>query len=113
MPDFTQAYEANKIDSLQTLSLTCRYDELAFEAKIVNLELARVDDTKVTAVTYDSIDNVAKLGKLIFVKYTNDVDRETQKAIQKTKNNQFLFEGKAYVNNSPVKLLVFREHIAT
>jgi|694.fasta_scaffold06748_16 hypothetical protein len=112
MSDFTKAYRADKIDSLQTLELSCENDEFGFEARITKLELAKVGDVKVAAATYtnDDVDENTNLGELILVKYTGDVDRLTQKAIQRAKNNQFLFEGKAYVNNSPVKLLVFREH---
>jgi hypothetical protein len=108
--NFTQAYEANKINSVQALASTSRRDELALKAKIVNLELAKVDDIKVTSVTYNSVDDVNTLGELVFIQYTNDVDKLSQIAIQKSKGNLFLFEGAAYINNQPSKVLVFRKH---
>ena len=109
MANFTKAYKADKIESLRILELNCENDEFNLTARMINLELAKVGDVKVTAVTYtdDEVDDNTNLGELILIKYTDEDDKLRQK--DKNTNNP-LFEGEAYVNSNPVKLLVFREN---
>lgn len=104
----TVAYGANDIDSLATLELSCERDEGNLFAKIVKLELAAADGAKATAATYEEVDNF-KIGHLTLVEYQTDVDAQSLTAIHVSQGEQFLFKGKAYVKNSAVNVLVFRE----
>lgn len=103
---FTKAYDANM--PLNGLETTCESDENNLTAKIISLQLATDNGTKVTAGKYERARGI-KLGNLAFEQYKTDVDAGSLKAIHKTKGDTFLFEGEAYVNNSAIKVLVFRE----
>jgi hypothetical protein len=104
----TVAYGAKDIKSLKALEFSCERDESNLFANIQSLQLATADDIKATAVIYKDVDGF-NMGFLTFVEYKNDVDMQSQKAIHEGQGETFLFEGKAYVNNKSVKVLVFRE----
>jgi hypothetical protein len=99
---------ASSIDSLKSLELSAERDEGRLLANIKKVQLAMADDAKATAMTYNDVDDF-DMGHLTFVTYTNDVDKESQKAIHKTQGETFLCEGKAYVKDNVVQVLVFRE----
>jgi hypothetical protein len=103
----TVAYAAN-IDSLKSLELSAERDEGRLLSNIKKVQLATDDGAKATAMTYDDVDDF-DMGHLTFVAYTSDVDKESQKAIHKAQGETFQCEGKAYVNNNIVQVLVFRE----
>ena len=103
----TRAYGAD-MSSLKGLELTCEKDEADLAARILSLQLATDDGADVTAGIYED-DDETTLGNLAFEQYETDVDAGSLKAIHQTKGDTFLFAGQAYVNNSPIKVLVFRE----
>ena len=103
----TVAY-ASTIDSLKSLELSAERDEGRLLANIKKVQLATTDGIKATAMTYAEVDDF-DMGHLTFVTYTNDVDKESQKAIHKTQGEAFICEGKAYVVGKVVQVLVFRE----
>lgn len=103
----TRAYGAN-MSSVKGLELTCEKDEADLGARIISLQLATDDGAKVTAGIYEDDDEI-KLGKLAIEQYQTDVDEQSLKAIHLTKGDTFLFKGEAYVQDNPVKVLVFRE----
>ncbi|MEP6568602.1 MAG: hypothetical protein ABJC10_02420 [Acidobacteriota bacterium] len=103
----TVAYAAN-IDSLKSLELSAERDEGRLLANIKKVQLATDDGAKATAMTYNDVDDF-DMGHLTFVSYTTDVDKESHKAIHKTQGETFLCEGKAYVADKVVQVLVFRE----
>lgn len=103
----TRAYGAD-MSSLKGLELTCEKDEADLAARITSLQLATDDGADVTAGIYED-DVETKLGNLALEQYQTDVDAGSLKAIHQTKGDTFLFAGEAYVNNSPIKVLVFRE----
>jgi hypothetical protein len=103
----TVAYAAN-IDSLKSLELSAERDEGRLLSNIKKVQLALDDGAKATAMTYDDVMDF-DMGHLTFVAYTTDVDKESQKAIHKTQGETFLCEGKAYVKDNVVQVLVFRE----
>ncbi|MDX6444464.1 MAG: hypothetical protein QOH71_1538 [Blastocatellia bacterium] len=104
---FTKAY-VSSMSSLKGLETTCEGDETNLTAKIISLQLATDDGAKVTAGKYERVRGV-KLGELAFEKYETDVDEQSLKAIHQTKEDSFLFKGQAYVQDNPIKVLVFRE----
>jgi hypothetical protein len=104
---FTKAYDAN-MSSLKGLETTCEADEANLTAKIISLQLATDDGAKVTAGKYERARGIA-LGNLAFEEYKTDVDEQSIKAIHQAKGDTFLFKGEAYVKNSPLKVLIFRE----
>ncbi len=103
----TAAYAAD-IDSLKSLELSSERDEINWFSKINSLQLAKDDDVDVTAIIYGETEDM-DLGELAFEEYKTDVDEQSIKAIHQAKGDTFLFKGKAYVQNNPVKVLVFRE----
>jgi hypothetical protein len=103
----TRAYGAN-MSTLKGLELTCEKDEADLTARIISLQLATDDGANVSAGIYEDDDDIA-LGHLSFEEYQTDVDVGSLKAIHQTKGDTFLFAGDAYVNSSPIKVLVFRE----
>lgn len=107
MASIPRAYPKN-MSSLNGLELTCETDEADLAAKLTSLALGKDDGTDVTAASYEEVDGV-KLGHLAFEQYETDVDEQSLKAIHQTKGDTFLFKGEAYVQNNPVKVLVFRE----
>lgn len=102
------AYGAAAIDSLKTLELSCERDEANLFANIKKVQLATIDGAKGTGILYEEVDNF-KMGHLTFVEYKTDVDIQSLTAIHTSQGETFLLKGEAYVNNSPVKVLVFRE----
>lgn len=104
---FTKAYASN-MSSPKGLKTTCEADEGNLLAKLISLELATTDGTKATAGIYEE-EHGMKLGHLAFEEYKTDVDETSLKAIHQTKGDTFLFKGQAYIQDKPVKLLVFRE----
>jgi len=104
---FTKAYAAN-MSSLKALETTCEADEANLTAKIISLQLATDDGVKVTAGKYERARGI-KLGNLAFEQYETEVDEQSLKAIHQAKGDTFLFKGGAYVQDKPVKVLVFRE----
>lgn len=104
----TVAYGANDIKTLKALEFSCERDESNLIANIDSLQLATADGIKATAVIYKDVDNF-DMGFLTLVEYKGDVDKQSQKAIHEGQGETFLIEGEAYVNNKPVKVLVFRE----
>jgi hypothetical protein len=103
----TRAYAAD-MSSLNGLELTCEKDEADLAARITSLQLATDDGADVTAGIYED-DDETTLGNLALEKYETDVDEQSLKAIHKTKGDTFLFNGEAYVQSDPIKVLVFRE----
>lgn len=103
----TRAYDAG-MSSLKALEITCEADESNLLAKITGLALGEDDGTDVTVGDYED-DDTTMLGELTFEQYETDVDKQSLKAIHKTKGDTFLFEGEAFIKNSPVKLLAFRD----
>ncbi len=103
----TVAYAAN-IDSLKSLELSAERDEGRLLSNIKKVQLATDDGVKATAMTYNDVDDF-DMGHLTFVAYTTEVDKQSQTAIRKTQGETFQCEGKAYVQNKPVQVLVFRE----
>ena len=103
----TRAY-AKDMSSLNGLELTCEADEANLMAKLVSLNLATDDGADVTAADYEEVDNI-KLGHLIFEEYTTDVDAGSREAIHKTKGEPLVCKGRAYINNNPMNVIVFRE----
>ena len=101
-------YGANDIDSLKTLELSSERDEANLFANIKKVQLGTDDGINVTAVTYNDVDDF-DMGHLTFVQFTTDVDKQSQIAIHKAQGETFQCEGKAFVKNSPVQVLVFRE----
>lgn len=104
----TVAYGANDIDSLKTLELSCERDEAHLFANIKKVQLASADGVNATAVTYENVDDF-DMGHLTFVQFTTDVDKQSQMAIHKAQGETFQCDGRAFVNNKPVNVLVFRE----
>ena len=104
----TVAYGANDIDSLKTLELSCERDEAHLFANIKKVQLATDDGVNVTAVTYNDVDDF-DMGHLTFVQFATDVDKQSQMAIHKTQGETFQCEGRAFVKNQAVNVLVFRE----
>jgi hypothetical protein len=97
------------MSSLGGLELTCETDEANLTAKLISLELAKLDDdTKVTKAVYQENDDI-KLGHLSFEEFKTPTDVTSLKAIHKTKGDTFLFEGQAFVKNKAIKVLVFRD----
>ena len=107
----TIAYGAKDIKSLKALEFSCERDESNLFANIESIQLATADGIKATAVIYKEVDNF-DMGFLTLVEYKNDVDMQSQKAIHEGQGETFLFEGKAYINNKPINVLVFREKSA-
>lgn len=103
----TRAYAAD-MSSLNGLELTCEKDEADLSARILSLQLATDDGADVTAGIYED-DDETTLGNLAFEEYKTDVDEQSIKAIHQAKGDTFLFKGEAYVKNSPLKVLIFRE----
>ena len=103
----TKAYAAT-MSSVKGLELTCEKDEADLNARITSLQLATDDGADVTAGIYED-DDETKLGNLAIEQYETDVDVQSLKAIHETKGDTFLFDGGAYIQSSPVKVLVFRE----
>jgi hypothetical protein len=103
----TRAYGAD-MSSLKGLELTCEKDEADLVARILSLQLATDDGADVTAGIYED-DDETTLGNLALEQYETDVDEQSIKAIHQAKGDTFLFKGEAYVQNNPVKALVFRE----
>jgi hypothetical protein len=103
----TRAYTAD-MSSLKGLELTCEADEANLLAKITSLELGQDDGVDVTVGDYED-DDTTILGELTFEQYKTDVDKQSLKAIHKTKGDTFLFEGEAFIKNAAIKLLVFRD----
>jgi hypothetical protein len=106
--EITRAYPAS-MSSVKALELRCETDESGLTARILSLELATNDGTKVTAGKYKP-DEDADLGELSIEEYKTDVDISSLKAIHQTKGDTFLFKGEAYVKSNPIKVLVFREN---
>jgi hypothetical protein len=96
------------MSSLNGLELTCEKDEADLSARILSLQLATDDGADVTAGIYED-DDETTLGNLAFEEYKTDVDEQSIKAIHQAKGDTFLFKGEAYVKNSPLKVLIFRE----
>jgi hypothetical protein len=104
----TVAYGANDIDSLKTLELSAERDEARFLANIQKVQLATADGINATAMTYIEVDDF-DMGRLTFVSFTTDVDKQSQIAIHTTQGEKLLIDnGKAFVNNQRVNVLVFR-----
>ena len=103
----TRAYGAD-MSSLQGLELTCEKDEADLVARIISLQLATDDGADVTAGIYED-DDETELGNLAFEQYETDSDEESLKSDHEGKGDTFLFKGEAYVQNSPTKVLVFRD----
>lgn len=106
---FTKAYGANDIGSLQTLDLTVESDEANLRAKVINLQLARNENgADVTAVTYESASQI-NFGHLTLVQYVTDVDEQSEMAIHQSQGETFQCKGEAFIGGQAVKILVFRE----
>ncbi len=96
------------MSSLDGLENTCENDEANLTAKLISLELAKLEDgTKVTKAVYEEVDGV-KVGHLIFEEFTTDVDAGSRAAIHKTKMEPEVCRGKAFINNKAKNVIVFR-----
>lgn len=106
----TVAYSAKDIKSLKSLEFSCERDEANLFSNIESMQLAELeeDGTKATAVIYKEVDDF-DMGFLTLVEYTSEADRQSKLAIHEQQGETFLIQGEAYVNNKPVKVLVFRE----
>jgi hypothetical protein len=105
------AYPADTMDSLETLEFTCERDESRLTSQIMELQLGKIEDDenrKATAATYERTDEI-QVGHLAFEQYETEVDISSLQAIHNTRGDTFLFKGDAYIDNSAVKVLVFRE----
>lgn len=102
-----RAYPKN-MSSLNGLELTCEADEANLMAKLVSLELATDGGADVTGASYEDVDGI-KVGHLIFEEYTTDVDAGSRTALHQTKGEMLVCKGKAYINNTPKNVIVFRE----
>lgn len=104
----TRAYGAT-MSSLNGLELTCEADEANLTAKLISLELAKLEDgTKVTKAVYEEVDGI-KLGHLIFEEFTTENDADSRTTIHKTKKEPFVCKGQAFVSNKAKNVIVFRE----
>jgi hypothetical protein len=104
----TRAYGA-EMSSLNGLEITCEADEANLTAKLMSLELAKLEDgTKVTKAVYEKADGV-KFGHLIFEAFTTENDADSRTAIHKTKKEPLVCKGQAFVKNKAVNVIVFRE----
>lgn len=106
---FTKAYGANDIGSLQTLDLTVEADEANLSAKVISLQLAQTEEgDKATAIKYERAKNI-NFGQLTLVQYKTDVDEQSEMAIHTTQGETFQCKGQAYIKGKATKILVFRE----
>jgi hypothetical protein len=105
----TVAYGANDIDTLKTLELSCERDEAHLLANIKSLQrMVTEEGVKVTAAMYQEVSGF-KMGRLTLVDFTTDVDKQSKIAIHTSQGETLLFDnGKAFVNNKSVNVLVFR-----
>ena len=106
---FTRAYGAN-MSSLDGLETTCEADEANLTAKLISLELAKLDDgTKVTKAVYER-DTATVLGHLVFEEFKDEVDAQSREAIHKAKlpPEPLVCKGQAFVNNKIKDVIVFR-----
>ena len=103
----TRAYVAS-MSSVKALELTCEADEGNLLAKITSMELGTDDGTDVTVADYQD-DDTTMLGELSIEEFKTDTDRQSIKAIHKTRGDTFLFEGKAFIKNKATNVLVFRD----
>jgi hypothetical protein len=100
------------VDSLKKLELSCERDEATFVAKVISLQLAIIDNNVIaTAVQYQEVDILddINLGHLILSEFTDDVDKQSQITIHQNEGKLLVCEGKVYVKNKPVQVLLFRE----
>lgn len=103
------AYAADTMDSLRTLELTCERDEARLTSRIVAMELGRLDTAtgkKVTAATYQEEEEI-QVGHLIFEQYQTEVDVSRLMLLHNSLGEPV--RGQAFVNNNPIKVLIFRE----
>jgi hypothetical protein len=105
----TVAYSAKDIKSLKSLEFSCERDEANLFSNVESMQLAALEDgTKATAVIYKEVDDF-DMGFLTLVEYTSEADRQSKRAIHEAQGETFLINGEAYVNNNPIKVMVFRE----
>lgn len=102
------AYGGDAIDTLQTLELSCERDEAQWTAKIINLRQVTVQGKNATAATFEEVDDM-RVGHLTLTTYKDDIDAHSQIAVHNAQHETFLFKGNAFIKNSPVNILVFRE----
>ena len=104
------AYGTNEFHSLKSFEGTCEGEESRFRAKLMKIQLAKIDGTTdATAVIFEKVGIGTNIGHLIIEEYTTDVDKQSRIAIHKTEGEPFICEGAVYINNKPTKILVFRE----
>lgn len=104
-PEF---YKADDVKTIMILELTCERDEGFLASELTKLELAESDGVQGTAATYEEADGV-KVGRLFFQEYENQIDHNAKKVQAEAKGHKFMFDGKAFIKDRKVKLMVFRE----
>lgn len=102
-------YEKDDFSSLDQLELRCEVHESRLTSKLIRLSSATNDDTKGTGAIYERVEG-GRLGHLIFEPYENENDENLKKTgIEASNRGTFLFKGTVTLQNTDLKVLVFRE----